>query len=469
MIRAQGFDGLKVAVFGLGVSGRAAAASLMAGGADVFAWDDSEAARDQARAEGIELSDLVKADWREFAFLVLAPGVPLTHPEPHWTVKRARDAGVEIIGDTEIFMRALMAGNLAHNLIAITGTNGKSTTTALIGHVLGEAGLEVEIGGNIGTPVLALRPPAEDLFYVVEFSSYQIDLTPSLKPGVAILLNITPDHLDRHGSLEHYAAVKARIFAGQGAGDVAVVGVDDAPSRKIASGIAPVANRIEISVLRETDGLYARDGSLFDGRDAPPSKLGSFDGMAGLRGVHNWQNAAAAYAVASARFGLTAETVFAAFNSFPGLVHRMEQIGEINGVAIVNDSKATNAEAAARALDSFDEIYWIAGGQAKEGGIDSLAEYFPKIVKAYLIGEAQDAFADLLTPHMAVEKCGTVERAAAAAFRDVTANNARGEAGERAILFSPACASFDQYRNFEKRGEAFKAAVENLLKRGAGS
>jgi len=455
MIRARGFEGKNIALFGLGISGRAAVASLLAGGAQVSAWDDSEAARAQAQSEGIELTDLSSSDWSAFDALVLAPGVPLTHPEPHWTVKLAQAARVEIIGDTEIFMRALTQVGALENLIAITGTNGKSTTTALLGHMLNYAGLDVEIGGNIGRAVLELKEPVADQYYVIEFSSYQIDLTPSLKPYIGILLNISPDHLERHGDLENYARVKANLFARQDAQDVAIIGVDDALSAKIAIDPKLKAQVVEISSTNSFDtGIYVQDGLLFDaGHEvADLSHIGS------LRGVHNWQNAAAAFAAARS-LAIGAEIIFKAFESFPGLVHRMEDIGRFGSVLFINDSKATNAEAAARALACFKNIYWIAGGQAKEGGISSLKPYFPAIKKAYLIGEAADEFAGVLTPDVPVEINGTIDRAVEAAVLDAKAD----EADESVVLFSPACASFDQYRNFEIRGEAFKAAVKQAI------
>jgi UDP-N-acetylmuramoylalanine--D-glutamate ligase len=464
MITARGFEGRTIAVFGLGASGLASARSLAAGGADVVAWDDAEPGRAAALEAGFEVADLQQADFDRFSALVLAPGVPLTHPEPHWTVAKAQAAGIEIIGDIEIFSRALAVEGAAGNWIGITGTNGKSTTTALIGHVLQHAGRTCEIGGNIGTPVLDLAPVGEGRVYVVELSSYQIDLAPGIAPRVAILLNLSPDHLDRHGTFDHYAAVKARLFDHQNEGDVAVIGCDDAASRKLAENYAGKARLVPIAGgLALDDGVFVEQAKLYEVHDGKPVLIGDLAGLKGLRGVHNWQNAAAAFAAARA-FSLTPEAIMAGFASFAGLAHRMEQVADKNGIMVVNDSKATNVDAAARALASFENIYWIAGGRAKEGGIAALEPYFDRMVKAYLIGEAADKFAAALSGRVACEKTGTVEKAVAAALADAW----RDDKPDAVILFSPACASFDQYRNFELRGEAFKSAVERCFAREAG-
>ena len=455
MIPVTVFKGQTLAVFGLGRSGLATISALMAGGAEVVAWDDNEAARDRAAALGAEVADLSTRDFAEFAALILAPGVPLTHPEPHWTVKQAQAAGVEIIGDTELLVRQLAADQKNAKLVAITGTNGKSTTTALLGHILKQGGLKVEVGGNIGTAVLALAPPEPGMIYVLEFSSYQIDLTPELHADVAILLNISPDHLDRHGDLETYAAVKARVFDGQGVGDAAIVGADDALCRQIRQNLPQRADIVEISGAEPvSSGIFARDGSLVQCGGGSERTVADLSGVVSLRGDHNGQNAAAAYAAAEA-LGLAPGTIAGALRSFPGLAHRMEQVGDKDGIVFINDSKATNADAAARALASFDRIYWIAGGLAKAGGIQNLKEFFPKIVKAYLIGDAAETFAETLDGQVASEMCGTVEQATAKAAEDAAAD----PVGGGAVLFSPACASFDQFRNFELRGDAFRTAA----------
>ncbi len=456
LIPANTYSNKTVAVFGLGASGLASVASLLAAGAKVKAWDDSDATRAKAAEAGLPLTDLNDEDWTTFDALVLAPGVPLTHPEPHWTVREAYAANVPVIGDTELFVGSLKAAGARTHLIAITGTNGKSTTTALIGHILKSAGRDTEVGGNIGTAVLDLAEPTEGRHYVVEFSSYQIDLTPSLKPDTGILLNLTPDHLDRHGDMEGYAGVKAKMFALQDEDDLAVIGVDDRYCKEIAGTVTrPVVE--QVSVEHEvSDGVHVKDGVLHQMKAGGEVAQCSLEGIDGLRGRHNWQNAAAAWA-ACRKAGLNAAEIVAGFASFPGLVHRMEQVARSGDILFINDSKATNADAAARALDSFDNIYWIAGGLAKTGGIEGLKPFFPRIRSAYLIGAAAQDFAQTLSGHTQVQHCETLDVAVPRAFEDAGRNG-----GPAVVLFSPACASFDQYRNFEIRGDAFRTAVAAL-------
>jgi UDP-N-acetylmuramoylalanine--D-glutamate ligase len=459
MITVTLFTGKKVAVFGLGLSGIASAQALIAGGAEVHVWDDGEKGREAGKAAGLSVVDLNTADWNAYAALILTPGVPLTHPEPHWTVKRAAQAGVEVIGDTELFCRQRRALGSTAKIAAITGTNGKSTTTALIAHILQAAGRRVAMGGNIGTAVLALEPFANDITYVIEYSSFQIDLTPTFDATTACLLNITPDHIDRHGTLEHYADVKARVFARMRPGDMAVIGVDDYLSAGIAarheSGPATLKR---ISVLGPVaDGVYAQNGMLIEmanGQAQPPISLA---GIGSLRGAHNWQNAAVAFAMARA-FGLSREEIVAGLKTFPGLAHRMEEVGRLGPVLFINDSKATNADAAGKALGSFESIYWIAGGVAKVGGLAGLESFFPRVRRTYLIGAAAEDFAHFLEGHLDVEMCGTLDVAVAAAARDALNNGDK----EAVVLLSPACASYDQYPNFTVRGDAFKALVADL-------
>jgi UDP-N-acetylmuramoylalanine--D-glutamate ligase len=463
MIPVSVFLGRDVAVFGLGMSGVAAARSLTAGGARVFAWDDGEAARDKAQAAGVALADLRDINFKRFAALVLAPGVPLTHPEPHWTVARAHEAGVEVIGDTELFFRQKAADRSQAKVIAITGTNGKSTTTALTAHLLKESGRRVAMGGNIGTATLDLDPFADDLIYVLEFSSFQIDLTPSLAPDAAALLNITPDHIDRHGDIGRYAAIKARMFDRMGAGRDAVIGVDDAHSAAIADAVEAKESGIAVWRVRagrrlpDASGVWFEDAALHE--TLGDNEFSSVDlaGIPSLRGAHNWQNAAVAYALAlSQAVDLDdARPLAAAFRTFPGLAHRMEQVGRSGRVIFVNDSKATNADAAAKALASFDPIYWIVGGRPKEGGLAGLEEFHPRIAKTYLIGESSDAFAAQLGDRVPFEHCGTLDRAVEAAARDA----ASSAADEPVVLLSPACASYDQFANYAERGQAFRRAV----------
>ncbi|MGH6804836.1 MAG: UDP-N-acetylmuramoyl-L-alanine--D-glutamate ligase [Methyloceanibacter sp.] len=458
MIPVTIFAGRDVAVLGLGVSGLAVAHALQAGGAHTVLWDDKETARDEAEAAGFTVSDLASADWSEFAALVLTPGIPLTHPEPHWSVKRAREAGVEVIGDMELFFRQRAKDQAPGRVVVITGTNGKSTTTALTAHLLAASGKRVALGGNIGNAVLDLEPFAPDLTYVIELSSFQIELAPSLAPDAAALLNITPDHLDRHFTLENYARIKSMVFAQLRRGATAVIGVDDASSRAIADGIkGPLAvKRIAVGRPVET-GVFAKDGVLHEMEDGTELARIDLAGIGSLRGAHNWQNAAFAYALARSQ-GLTPASITQGFKSFAGLSHRMEQVARRGKVLFVNDSKATNADAAGKALASFTDIYWIIGGRPKEGGLAGLEPFFPKIARAYLIGEAAEAFARQLGGAVDHVQCATLDRAVAAAAADAS----RSAAKEPVVLLSPACASYDQFDNFAKRGDAFRDMVMGL-------
>lgn len=461
MIPVAGFAGRVVAVFGLGKSGLSTVRALQAGGAKVIAWDDGEAKRKEATEAGVVLEDLSTRNWSDIAALVLSPGVPLTHPEPHWSVKRAKAAGVEIIGDVELFDRTVRASGTGARVVAITGTNGKSTTTALIGHMVKRCGADVQVGGNIGTPVLELEPPRPNTVYVVEASSYQIDLAPGFAPNVAILLNITPDHIDRHGSIEGYAAVKAHIFANQMAADTAIIGVDDNYSSDICTAVsaAKAQKVVPISVGKTLGrGIYVLDGQLYDSTGTQTQKAGDFRDLRTLAGAHNWQNAAAAYAAGRA-LGFPREKILASFESFPGLAHRMEIVAERDGVRYVNDSKATNADATSKALATYRDIYWILGGKSKEGGIETLSEFFPRIRHAYLIGAASDEFAHTLEGKVGYTRSQTLDRAVESAADDAEA----GEGDLRVVLLSPACASFDQYPNFEVRGDVFRDLVLKRL------
>lgn len=453
MIPVSTFKDRTVAVFGLGGSGLVTAQALIAGGATVLADDDGAAGRAKAEAAGIPIADLRAADWSTFSALILSPGVPLTHPAPHWTVERAREAGIEVIGDIELFCRERRAHGRHAPFIAITGTNGKSTTTALIAHLLQKGGRDVQLGGNIGTAILSLAPPMGRRVHVVECSSYQIDLAPSLDPSIGVHLNLTPDHLDRHGSMEGYAAVKEQLIAGIETGGTAVVGVDDVYSRDIAARAAAAGTHVvQVSATQKlADGVW-RDGDAIVWSEGGAERFRlSLAGIPALRGAHNAQNAAAAFAAARAA-GLAPEVIAVAMRSFPGLPHRLEQVGRAGRVLFVNDSKATNADATERALLTFPDIFWIAGGKPKAGGIAPLAPLFGRVRKAYLIGEAAQSFAASLAgvPH---EVSGTLDEAVAAAARDA----AQSEAAEPVVLLSPACASFDQFANFEARGDAFRA------------
>jgi UDP-N-acetylmuramoylalanine--D-glutamate ligase len=461
LIPVRGFEGKTVAVFGLARTGLAAARALAASGAEVAVWDERAQGLAAAQAEGFEIVDLSAAEWSGFDALMLSPGVPLTHPEPHWTVRKAREAGVEILGDIELFARTV---NLAPvhkrpRIIAITGTNGKSTTTALIGHLCSHAGRDTRIGGNIGVGVLDLPDMHGGAVYVLELSSYQLDLTSSLKPDVSVLLNISPDHLERHGGMEGYVAAKRRILMNQGGGDTAVIGVDDPWGQRLCTEVKASNRRTIVPVSASKAigrGVYALQGVLYDATGDRALQVADLNRARSLPGRHNWQNAAAAYAAVRG-LGAPAPEIAEGLLSFPGLAHRMETVGHVRGVRFVNDSKATNSDAARQALSSYPRVYWIAGGRAKEGGIESLVDLFPRIACAYLIGEAAPEFARTLEGRAAHVNCADLAAAVSRAFADARAS---GEGG--VVLLSPACASFDQFADFEARGEAFRAAVLDL-------
>jgi UDP-N-acetylmuramoylalanine--D-glutamate ligase len=461
LVPVRGFEGKTVAVFGLARTGLAAARALIAGGAEVAVWDERAQGLASAQAEGLEIVDLSVAEWSRFDALMLSPGVPLTHPEPHWTVRMARQAGVEILGDIELFARTvnLAPAHKRPRIVAITGTNGKSTTTALVGHLCAQAGRDTRVGGNIGVGVLDLPDMHGGAVYVLELSSYQLDLTSSLKPDVAILLNISPDHLDRHGGMEGYVAAKRRILMNQDQGDMAVIGVDDPWGQRLCTEVTASNRRTTVPVSASKAigrGVYALQGMLYDATGDRAVQVADLNRARSLPGRHNWQNAAAAYAAVRG-LGAPVSEIAEGLLSFPGLAHRMETVAHIRGVRFVNDSKATNSDAARQALSSYPKVYWIAGGRAKDGGIDSLADLFPRIQRAYLIGEAAGEFASALEGRAPYLDCRDLRVAVAQAFADAQAS---GEGG--IVLLSPACASFDQFADFEARGEAFRSAVLEL-------
>jgi UDP-N-acetylmuramoylalanine--D-glutamate ligase len=464
MIAVQEFSGRAVGVFGLARSGLSAARVLQAGGARLYAWDDGEPARQAAAKEKIALEPRDRWPWQQIKTLVLSPGIPLTHPEPHPVVRQAKAAGAEVIGDVELFTRALKASRKeksAARIIAVTGTNGKSTTTALIGHILQAAGIDAQVGGNIGKPVLDLAAPGAKTVYVLELSSYQIELSPGLSPDIAVLTNLSPDHLERHGSMANYAAVKESLLKRAAPDGHVVVGVDDEYSAAIYTKL--VANRMADAVAISTRkvlgrGVFVIDGKLYDAWDQPSVQIGDLKTAAHLPGSHNWQNAALAYAAAR-RIIRDPRSIFSSILRFPGLAHRIEDVGRIGKVRFVNDSKATNADAAVRALACFPDIFWIAGGKAKEGGIADLEPYFPRVRKAYLIGDAAESFGKTLSGKVAAVQSGTIERALKAAFDDARASKAE----EPVVLLSPACASFDQFNDFEHRGDVFRELVRALI------
>ena len=461
MIPVTEYKGRDVAVFGLGRTGLSAAKALRAGGARVHAWDDNEETRARAEAAGVALSDINKRDWQAFAALVLSPGVPYRFPQPHRIVRMANAVGVPIVGDMELFARAVQAlpERGRPKVVGITGTNGKSTTTALIGHILKQAGRDARVGGNIGQGVLDLEPLHANAIYVLELSSYQLDLVKSLHCNVAVFLNISPDHLDRHGGMDGYVSAKRRIFLNQQPGDAAVVGIDDLHSQATAMALVRRPARVlQVSAdFALGKGVSAVDGRLYDSMTGKAVRLGRLDEAPALPGRHNHQNAAAAYAACRA-LGLDPADIMAGIQSFPGLAHRLELVGKQGNVRFINDSKATNAQAAEQALKAFRRIYWIAGGQAKANGAKALTPFLSNVAKAYLIGEAQESFASQLDGHTALQRCGTLERAVAQAYADAQAAGHE----DAVVLLSPACASFDQFRDFEARGDAFREIVRTL-------
>ena len=455
MIPIHGYDGQRVGVLGLGRSGLATARALAAGGATPVCWDDSEAAREACDFEIAEIGRPREAETLDT--LIVSPGVPHLYPVPHRAVVLAQENDVPVDNDVGLMFRALMdhepeGDGPDPKIIAVTGSNGKSTTTALIHHILKQAGRPTQMGGNIGRGVLDLDPPEAGEVVVLELSSYQIELARMLAPDVAVFLNLSADHLDRHGGLGGYFAAKRRLFEA-GAPEHSVVGIDEPEGRYLASRLEnPVTVSARIKLRGEPRTVFMNKNHLTEWRG---KQLASIDlrSAQGLVGAHNHQNACAAYAACRA-VGLAPRQIETGLLSFPGLAHRMERLGEAAGVTIVNDSKATNADAAEKALQSYERIRWIAGGQAKAGGIEPLTGLFDRIAKAYLIGEAAETFAVTLgdTAHI---QCGTLDDATAQAIEDA-------EPGDT-ILLSPACASFDQFPSFEARGDAFRALVQPHL------
>ncbi|AEG49114.1 UDP-N-acetylmuramoylalanine--D-glutamate ligase [Sphingobium chlorophenolicum L-1] len=432
------FAGKKYAVLGLARSGLATVECLAASGAHVVAWDSREEAR-AAVADKAELADPAEIDLKGLEGVVVSPGVPLNK---HPIAMHARLAGVPIIGDIELFALARPALP-KHRVVGITGTNGKSTTTALVHHIIETAGIPTRMGGNIGLPILGQEPLPEGGVYVLELSSYQIDLTQSLDCDVAVLLNITPDHLDRYNGFEGYVASKARLFEMQSVDHVAVIATEDEPSRSIFENLR-----------------HSREG----GNDVVEVKSSDIDPAAqarwpALQGPHNAQNAAVAIAVAQA-LGIDEAIIEQGLQSYASLPHRMQRVRELNGVLYVNDSKATNAASTAPALaayppmDGRKRLHWIVGGLAKTDNLDECAPWFGNVAQAYTIGEAGHMFADLLRPHMAVDDSEMLSAAVRRAARVAQPGDV--------VLLSPACASFDQFRDFEARGDAFAAAVAAL-------
>jgi UDP-N-acetylmuramoylalanine--D-glutamate ligase len=465
VIPVRGVEGVRIAVLGLGRSGLSAARALKAGGGEPLLWDDSEDARDKAAAEGFTLHDPSRREaWHGVAALIVSPGIPHLYPEPNRWIAAAIDAGVPVDNDIGLFFRSLATPDwdsfdIPPRVVAVTGSNGKSTTSALIHHCLLAAGRESQLAGNIGRGVLDIDPPGDAGVVVLELSSYQTDLARALTPDVAVFTNLSPDHLDRHAGMGGYFAAKRRLFA-EGGPDRAVIGVDEVEGRYLANqmGEGPGDDRvIRVSVDRKLEGpgwsVCARKGFLSETRKARQVASVDLRGIRGLPGAHNHQNACSAYGALRA-LGLSPKQIEEGFRTFEGLPHRSQIVAEKGGVTYVNDSKATNTDAAQCALDAFERIRWIVGGQLKEGGLAPLKGHLDHVVKAYVIGRhARETALEISeTPH---EVCETMAVAVARAA-------AEAQAGET-VLLAPAAASFDQYDNFEKRGEDFAAEVRRLL------
>jgi len=466
MIPVRGFEDMRVGVLGLGRSGLATARALRAGGAEPLCWDDGAAARAAAEAEGFVIWDpMGPGAFEALACLVTSPGIAHLYPAPHRAIAAAWLAGVPVDNDIGLFFRSLGSGEWTEmeeppKVVAVTGSNGKSTTAALIAHVLTVAGRPVQLAGNIGRGVLDIEPPEDGGVVVLELSSYQTDLARSLTPDVAVFTNLSPDHLDRHGGMGGYFAAKRRLFA-EGGPDRAIIGVDEPEGRHLANQLAEGPG--DLRVIRVSSGkiagpgwdLVTRKGWLSEMRKARQVASIDLRGVKGLPGAHNHQNAACAYGACRA-LGLAPKEIEAAFQSFEGLPHRSQRVAEIDGVSFVNDSKATNVDAAVKALAAFPRIRWICGGLEKEGGMAALAPAMGAVVKAYVIGREAAGFALHLgeVPH---EVCGDMATAVARAA-------AEAEPGDT-VLLAPAAASFDQYDSFEHRGQDFMEQVARLAKR----
>ena len=456
MVPVLRFAGERVLVMGLGKSGLSAAAALRAGGAQVIVWDDNTATRSAAVAQGWTAMASGERALDGVKAIIWSPGVPHTHPKPHPLAVQARAANIPLVCDVDLLLEAQPDAAV----VAITGTNGKSTTTALTAHLFKHAGRKCAVGGNLGIPALELDPLGLGGIYVLELSSYQLELVPHLAAETSALLNITPDHLDRHGGMDGYIAAKRRIFDTQRIPRTAVIGIDDPICAAMAAelkrdGLHKVT---PISVNVATPGgVYVDRGQLIDATDTRPAKIIDLRELPRLPGLHNWQNAAAATAIARSQ-GLSGMEIAAGLRTFGGLAHRQELVAQIDNASFINDSKATNADAAEKALACYRNIYWIAGGVAKEGGIASLKPYFPRIKHAFLIGDAADDFADTLEGHVPITLYEDLESAVEEAGEMALNDKLPGAT----VLLSPACASFDMFKNFEERGEAFRAEVHAL-------
>ena len=455
MIRINSFTNKSIAVFGLGKTGISSSRALLDGKANVLAWDDSVEARSRAKSKGLRLTDLYQVNWNDIDTLLLSPGIPDHFPIPHPLVERARNSGCEVICDIELLAREI----LDPKIIGITGTNGKSTTTALIGHIFGENNRKYQIGGNFGIPALDLETLDDSGTYILELSSYQLERVPSLLLDLSILMNISPDHLDRHNGMEGYINAKKNILMSLKPDSKAIIGMDDGFCRGICLEYMVKKggdNIIPVSIKnRVPGGIYVDGGRLFDDIGSNAKAVLYLRDLKTLRGAHNWQNIAFSYAAAKLS-GISEQDTIEAISSFSGLEHRQNFVRKIGSVEFINDSKATNIDAASRALEANTEIFWIAGGRLKENNIDSLLPFLGKVLHVYLIGEAADALSKLLNNLVPTTICENMNDAVNSAYI------AALEKKSATILLSPACSSFDQYRNFEERGNTFCSIVNKL-------
>jgi len=449
-------------IYGLGRSGMATATALKTAGAKVVLGDDNNENLEKAKGLGFDVLEKTKYQMPDYAFLVLSPGIPLTHPKPHNIVEQANAADIEILCDIELFARIYPEANT----IGVTGTNGKSTTSALIHYALQESGKKTALGGNIGTPVFAIEQPDADTWVVLEISSFQIDLCPTFRPDIAVILNLTPDHIDRHGTMENYCDVKEKLseISKNSAYNTAIICTDDTYTQKIHARAKDLELRkiIEVSAERAISfGVYVENETLYSALEGAPQSVGEVAPLLNLKGGHNHQNIASAYATLC-EVGLEPEQIFKNIEKFPGLNHRQFLVRTISGITYINDSKATNAASSAVALGCRENVYWIVGGRQKKNGIDGLETFFPRIKHAFLIGESTEDFASWFDKYgVEYTRCYDLEKATNAAH-DMAQKNRGQPGGSGAVLLSPACASFDQFSSFEDRGNQFAELVKFL-------